>query len=324
MSSAPAGPVRPSTLAVAAALLTVYVVWGSTYLAIRVMVETMPPLLAAGVRFATAGAVFWLGLRLLGGSERLRVTRSQAAGAGLVGVLLCFGGNGLVTVAEQDVPSGLAALIIGSVPLWVVLMRSAHGDSVPRGTLGGVAVGFAGLAVLVLPGDRPDDAPLWGVMLLVAASLSWAAGSFYSRRLPQPPDAFASTALQMLIGGGAMVLVGLAAGETDQVRLGTFSADSLIAFAYLIVVGSLLAFTAYVWLLKNAPISTVATYAFVNPVIAIVLGWAILSEEVTAATLAGAIAIVASVAVVVRKESVPVDQAPAPAAVAGDGARRAA
>ena len=145
-----------------AALVTVYIVWGSTYLAIRVMVETMPPLLAAGVRFALAGAVFLLVLRLRGGGERVRVTRAQVVAAAVVGTLLCFGGNGLVSVAEEEVPSGLAALIIGAVPLWVVLMRLTHGDRVPRETLAGVALGFAGVAVLVLPGDRPGDAPLWG------------------------------------------------------------------------------------------------------------------------------------------------------------------
>jgi drug/metabolite transporter (DMT)-like permease len=288
-----------------AALATIYVVWGSTYLAIRVMVETMPPLLAAGVRFATAGAIFWVVLRVAAGPQRVRVTRRQLAGAGLMGLLLPFGGNGLVTVAEQDVPSGLAALIIGVVPLWVVLFRSVHGDRVPGVTLAGVAVGFAGLALVVLPGDRPGDAPLWGVLLTLVASLSWAAGSFYSRRLPLPKDAFASTAFQMLLGGIAMIAAGLVAGEAGDVRLSAFSADSLLAFAYLIFIGSLLAFTAYVWLLRNAPISTVATYAFVNPVIAIFLGWAILSEEVTATVVIGALAVVLSVASVVRRESGP-------------------
>src|SRR3990170_186152 len=135
-----------------AALATIYIVWGSTYLAIRIMVETMPPLLGAGVRFAVAGAVFLAILRLRGGSGRVRITRAQAVGAALAGNLLCFGGNGLVTVAEQEVPSGLTALIIGSVPLWVVLMRLGEGDRPGRGTLAGVIVGFVRLALLVLPG----------------------------------------------------------------------------------------------------------------------------------------------------------------------------
>ena len=285
-----------------AALATIYVVWGSTYLAIRVMVETMPPLLSAGTRFAVAGAVFLLVLGLRGGIGRVRVTRKQLAGAALIGTLLCFGGNGLVSVAERDVPSALAALIIGAVPLWVIVMRSAHGDRVPAVTVAGVLVGFAGLAVLLLPGDRPDDAPLSWSLVVVAASIAWAAGSFYSKRTPLPDDALVSTGWQMLLGGAGMVVVGAIAGELGDVDPAAFSTDSLLAFLYLIVFGSWLAFTAYVWLLKHAPISTVATYAYVNPVIAIFLGWAILEEEITATMLAGAAAIVLSVASVVRRE----------------------
>ncbi|HEX2232162.1 MAG TPA: EamA family transporter [Thermoleophilaceae bacterium] len=285
-----------------AALATIYVVWGSTYLAIRVMVETMPPLLSAGVRFAVAGAVFLAVLALRGGLKRVRVGRRELAGAALIGTLLCFGGNGLVTVAERDVPSALAALIIGAVPLWVIVMRSLHGDRVPAATVAGVLVGFLGLAVLLLPGDRPDDAPLGWTLVVVGASIFWAAGSFYSSRTPLPGDALVSTGWQMLLGGAGMVLVGSIAGEWGDVDPGAFDTDSVLAFLYLIVFGSWLAFTAYVWLLKHAPISTVATYAYVNPVIAIFLGWAILEEEITALMLAGATAIVLSVATVVRRE----------------------
>ncbi len=286
-----------------AALLTIYIVWGSTYLAIRIMVETMPPLLGAGVRFALAGAIFWAVLRLRGGAQRVRITRGQVLGAALAGTLLCFGGNGLVTVAEEEVPSGLAALIIGAVPLWVVIMRLLERDRPPRATLAGVAVGFAGLAVLVLPGDRPGDAPLWGVLLIVVASISWAAGSFYSKRMDLPEDGLVSTAFQMLLGGAGMIVVGLLVGEAGEVDPAAFSTRSLLAFLYLITAGSLLAFTAYTWLLKNAPISTVTTYAYVNPVIAVLLGAVVLSEEVTALVVAGAAAIVLSVATVVREES---------------------
>ena len=286
-----------------AALATIYLVWGSTYLAIRVMVETIPPLLGAGVRFAVAGAVFLAILRLRGNAERVRITRAQAAGAALAGTLLCFGGNGLVTVAEQEVPSGLAALIIGSVPLWVVIMRLAEGDRPGRGTLAGVVVGFIGLSVLVLPGDRPDGAPLWGVLLIVLAAILWASGSFYSKRMTLPADALVSTAYQMLLGGGAMIVVGLIAGEAADVDPSGFSTDSLLALAYLITFGSMLAYSAYTWLLGNAPISTVTTYAYVNPVIALALGATILSEEITATVLLGAAAIVAAVATVVREEA---------------------
>jgi drug/metabolite transporter (DMT)-like permease len=286
-----------------AALATIYIVWGSTYLAIRVMVETMPPLLAAGARYVVAGSVFWAILRVTSGAERVRATPRQLAGAALIGTLLCFGGNGLVTVAERDVPSGLAALIMGAMPLWVLLMRAAHGDRAPGGTLAGVAVGFAGLAVLVLPGDRPGDAPLGAVLVVVAASVFWASGAFYSPRTPLPRDAFASTAWQMLFGGVGMLAVGTLAGETGDVEAAAFSTDSIIAFVYLVSAGSLLAFTAFVWLLQNATVSTVMTYAYVNPVVAVFLGWAILSEEITLTVVVGTVAIVFSVATVVRRES---------------------
>ena len=294
------------------ALATIYVVWGSTYLAIRVMVETMPPLLAAGARFTIAGAVFWLVLRAgRGGAARVAATPREIAGAGVVGTLLCFGGNGLVTVAEQHVPSGLAALILGSIPLWVVVMRAAFRERVPTATLAGVLLGFVGLAVLVLPGDRPGDAPLWGVLTCIAAAVCWAAGTFSAIRIPLPRNALTATAWQMLLGGGGMLVVGLLVGEAGDVHPSAFSTDSILAFAYLVAIGSLLAFSAYTWLLRNAPVSLVATYAYVNPVIAILLGWAILDEEITLPVVAGALAIVASVATVVRRESAARERAPA-------------
>ena len=295
-----------------AALVTIYIVWGSTYLAIRVMVETMPPLLSAGVRFVVAGALFWLILRLRRGPAAMRVSGRQVAFAALAGTLLCFGGNGLVTVAEQEVPSGLTALLIGAVPLVVVLFRLGERDRPPLATLGGVGVGFVGLAILVLPGDRPGDAPLWGVLTVLAAAVLWATGSYYSKRMDLPRDALVSTSLQMLLGGGGMLVVALPAGEYGDLDPGRFSGDSWLALAYLTVVGGMLAYAAYTWLLQNAPISTVATYAYVNPVIAVVLGWAILDEEVTLAVVAGAALIVLSVATVVRRESGKRTRAPEP------------
>ena len=286
-------------------LWIVYVVWGSTYLAIRILVETMPPLLSGGVRFMLAGAILFLVLLVRGGREGVRVTRAQLASCLVVGSLLVTGGNGLVMVGEVDVPSGLAALIIASVPLWVVVYRRVLGrEAIAPGTLAGVAAGFCGLALLLLPSGGSEEVTSWvGLLLLFMAAPLWALGSFLSGRRPLPANPFLSTALQMLLGGATSIVAGLARREAGGVDFGSFSHDSLIAFAYLIFVGSLVAFTAYVWLLQHAPISTVATYAYVNPVIAIFLGWAILSEPVTATIVAGAAIVVASVATIVRKES---------------------
>ncbi len=289
---------------VAVALGVVYVVWGSTYLAIRIMVETMPPLLSAGARFGLAGLVFLVVLGARRGRAGVTATRRELAGAALVGTLLVFGGNGLVTVAEQEVPSALAALIIASVPLWIVVMRLLTRERLPRATIGGVIAGFLGVALLLMPGEQPEGAPLWGLGLLVVAAVSWAGGSFVSGRgIALPRGALLATGWQMLLGGAVMMVFGLALGEAGDVALADISTRSAAAWLYLVVAGSLLAFTAYVWLLANAPISTVATYAYVNPVIAIALGALVLSEEITATMAGGAAAIVLSVAWVVRRES---------------------
>jgi drug/metabolite transporter (DMT)-like permease len=285
-------------------LWIVYIVWGSTYLAIRVTVETMPPLLTGGVRFMIAGAVMYLVLLARGGVEKVRFSRNEVLPSLLIGGALVLGGNGLVMVAEQEVPSGLAALIIAAVPLWVVVMRGVVGESIPRGTLVGVVVGFAGVALLLLPGGAEGErGGVGGFLLVVLASVSWALGSFMSKRAELPDDPFLSTSLQMLLGGVLCIPAGLAIGEAAEVDVGSFSGDSVLAFAYLVVVGSLVAFTAYVWLLQHAPISKVATYAYVNPVIAIFLGAIILSEDITVTILLGALIIVGSVATIVRRES---------------------
>ncbi len=286
-----------------AALLVIYLVWGSTYLAIRVAVATMPPLLTAGVRFFVAGLIILAIVGLRRGLTGLRVTRTELVGAGIVGAGLVAGGNGLVMLAERDVPSALAALIIASVPLWVVVLRTATGQRVARGALAGVLIGFVGVAVLVLPAGLSGAGHALGLFLLVAAAASWASGSFLSQRLRLPADLLLSTALQMTTGGLLVAIVGLLVGEGTKFDVAAFAPESLVAVAYLLVFGSLLAFTAYSWLLQNAPISQVATYAYVNPVVAVILGWAILAEEITPVMLAGAVLIVASVAVVVRHEA---------------------
>jgi drug/metabolite transporter (DMT)-like permease len=305
-------------------LWIVYIVWGSTYLAIRVMVETMPPLLASGVRFLAAGAIAYVYLWIRRGRAGVRVTRSEFLASAAVGTALLLGGNGLVSIAERDVPSGLAALVIASTPLWVVVLRALFGDRIPGGTLLGVLVGFIGVGILVIPGRGSADAPLYGLILLVIAAALWASGSFFSKRLPLPRDPFLSTVMQMLAGGGILMVAGLARGEAGQFVIAEFSARSMTALLYLIFIGSLVAFTAYTWLLQHAPISKVATYAYVNPVIAIFLGAIILSEEITAFILVGAALIVASVAFIVSKESTAprrkrsVDAAPEAALAASD------
>lgn len=290
------------------ALGTIYVVWGSTYLAIRVMVEDIPPLLGAGVRFALAGAILYAWVAWRRPPSARKITGRQLVGATIVGLLLMFGGNGLVTVAEQEVPSGLAALLIASVPLWVIVLRATYGaERVPSTTLMSVAVGFIGVALLVLPGDRPEGAPLGWSLLVVLAAVLWASGSFAANRVERPRDVLTATAWQMIIGGASMIVVGLALGEAAEIELAEISLDSWAAFVFLVFVGSIAAFTAYNWLLRHVALSTVATYAFVNPVIAVFLGWSILSEEITGFVVAGTAVIVASVAFVVLS---PAERAP--------------
>lgn len=250
----------------------------------------------------------------------MRITWPELAGSAFVGTALILGGNGLVMVAEQYVASGVASLLIATVPLWVILFRSFAGDRVPRSTLGGVVLGFVGVALLVIPGDRPQSAPLWGMLLLILAAFFWATGTFWSRRVTLPPDPFTSTSVQMFTGGLISFVAAVVRGETTGIEFATFSSRSIVAFLYLLIVGSLFAFTAYVWLLQHAPVSKVATYAYVNPVIAVVLGWLVLSEELTWAVLGGAAVIVSSVAFTVRKEAEAgkseSDEVPAPAAPA--------
>ncbi len=281
------------------ALGTVYLVWGSTYLAIKIAIETLPSLTHAGVRFTIAGLVL-VGVLSVSRPAALRVSAPRLATAAAVGVLL-LGGNGIVVVAEEGVSSGLAALLIAAVPLWIVVLRTVTGDRPSPVTLAGVAVGFAGVAVLLRPGatDRSD---LPHAALVVLASLSWASGSFLATRRPMPADPFAATAYEMLFGGAVLLVAGLLRGETAGLNLAAVSGRSWLAFGYLVVVGSLVTFTAYVWLLGNAPVSQVATYAYVNPAVAVLLGALILHERVTPTVVVGGLVILVSVAVVVAVE----------------------
>lgn len=301
---APASRRGPSAALVWVALLIVYVVWGSTYIGIRVTVESIPPFLSAGVRFVAAGALMLAFLTVRRGWAAVRPTPRQLAAAVLVGALLLVGGNGLLVYAEQTVPAGLAALIIALVPLWIVLLRAAGGDRPPLATYAGVALGVVGVAVLALPGERPGDASTLGLVLCVLASLSWAVGSSISGRAGLPSDPFVGSAYEMLAGGAMLTAIGLASGEGGDLDLGAVSLRSAAGLAYLVVFGSLVAFSAYVWLLQNAPISRVSTYAYVNPAVAIALGALLLDEAITASIIAGGALIVGAVALVVSRERV--------------------
>ncbi len=283
-------------------LLVVYVVWGSTYLAIRVAVETLPPFLSAGVRFAFVGTIVLLVLGLRGGFERLRVTRRELASAGIVGALLLLFGNGFVMLAERDVASGLAALIIATEPLWIVVLRLVNRERPSRVALAGVALGFVGVAVLVVPEGGASTAVLLGVAILVVASVSWAIGSYYSKRLPLPRDLFVSSGYQQLVGGALLLVAGVATSEPARFDPAGVSIASLAALGYLATFGSLLAYTSYSWLLQHAPISRVSTYAYVNPVVAVALGALVLNEAITPTLLLGAAIVVASVIVTTRSD----------------------
>ena len=228
-----------------------------------------------------------------------RPSRAELLAAGFVGLLLP-GANAVISVAEQTVPSGLAALLIASVPLWVILLRRLSGERVSRRSLVAVLVGFAGVALLLKP---EGEATIIGLLACIGGALMWATGSFASPRISLPRDPLVSTAWQSLLGGLIIVAVGLVAGESGDVHFSEWSGRSIFGLVYLITFGSLLAFTCYAWLLQNAPISKVSTYAYVNPVVAIALGWLILDEGITPLTLLGAGIIVASVALVVRAES---------------------
>ncbi|MDH6118375.1 drug/metabolite transporter (DMT)-like permease [Kitasatospora sp. GAS204A] len=284
-----------------AALAVVYVVWGSTYLGIRIMVETMPALLGAAARFLFAGALLLGVLAWRLGPAALRVTRRQLGSTALVGVLLLVGGNGLLVLAEGRVPSGLAALLVAVVPLWVVVLRTATGDRPGGAALVGVLLGLGGLAVLSAPG-LSGDVSLGGLVLIMLGAISWAVGSFISGRLPMPANPLVASAYEMLIGGLGCLLVAVARGEELHLHLGAVSTRSWVALVYLIVVGSLVGFTAYAWLLQSAPLGLVATYAYVNPVVAVFLGWLVLAERLTLSELLGGAIVVLAVCVVVSTE----------------------
>jgi drug/metabolite transporter (DMT)-like permease len=282
------------------ALWTVYIVWGSTYLGIELAGETIPGVFGAGVRFTIVGIVMFSIVVWRRGRQALRIGRAELAAAALVGLLLP-GANSILFVTEQKVPIGLTSLIIASVPLWVLLLRLSVGERPDRVASLGLLVGFAGIIVLVRPGG--SSGPLGYLLLTVCAAVAWAVGSFLSPRIPVPRDTLVATGYETLTGGLVLLAIGLASSSPSDLDPSTWSARSIFGLVYLIFVGSVVGYTAYAWLLANAPLGQVSTYAYVNPVVAIALGVIVLDEKLTLRVVLGALLILAAVAIVVRRES---------------------
>lgn len=278
----PSGSRSARPLALVAGFATIYLVWGSTYLAIKLAVATLPPLLMAGSRFVLPGLALYAFLRLRGAA---RPSPRQWGLAALTGALLLLGGNGLVTWAQQTVPSGRAALIVATTPLWMVLLAWAffRGERPRLRVWLGLAVGFAGAALLI-KGNARGGSP-GGSLALVLAPLCWSVGSLQTRRSPPAHDTLLTSAMQMLTGGGMMLLLGTCLGEWPAASSGKVTAASVWAFVYLAVVGGLVGFTTYAWLLRNASPSAVSTYAYVNPLVAVLLGWLFGGESLDATAL---------------------------------------
>ena len=288
----------------AVALVTVYLVWGSTYLAIAVANRSLPPLLMLSARFLIAGALLYGWSLWRGDVAAERPGRRQWLSAAAVGALLLLVDTGGVAWAEQRVASGVAALLVASVPLFIaVLDRAIFGIKLGFGAAAGIATGLLGVGLLVGPSGKID--PL-GAGVILVASLAWAAGSVYARVAPLPRRPVLSAAMQMLCAGVLLAVAGLAMGEGSRVHPGAVSSASLAALAFLIVFGSLVAFTAYAWLLKNASTTLLSTYAYVNPVVAVFLGWALVGEHVGPKEIAAGVVIVSSIGLLVFGRDTPV------------------
>ncbi|MEM7786903.1 MAG: EamA family transporter [Bacteroidota bacterium] len=291
----------PPVPAVLAAFAVVYLVWGSTYLAIRFAVETLPPFTMAGTRFVVAGALLYAIVRLRGAAPPEAVHWRTAA---IAGTLLLVGGIGATTWAIQRIPSGVAALLVATLPMWMVLIDAARERAWPTASVAvGLGFGLAGVAVLIGPselGSEPVD--LVGAVAVVGATLSWSAGSVYQRGAEMAPDTLLNVAMQMLVGGVLLTALGLGLGERPV--LDEASVRSVLSLAYLIVFGSLIAYSAYVWLLGVSTPAKVSTYAYVNPVVAVLLGWWLADEALDARVVVAAVAVVTAVVLMTRRPRV--------------------
>jgi drug/metabolite transporter (DMT)-like permease len=279
------------------ALVTVYVVWGSTFIALAFVIRDLPPFLAMSVRHLVAGSVLLAFALPRGDRARDRIGRRQVLAAFVFGGLLFVAGHGSLAWAQQTVPAGVAALLVGTIPIWMALFdRIAFGRRLPVVAYLGIAVGFAGLAFLFDPfGEGSVDR--LGALVIVGGAMCWAIGSLYSRGAPLPTRPLVSAGLASLCGGILLAGYSAVSGEIGEA---TWTTEALAGLAYLIVVGSFVGFTTYVWLLRVAPISLVSTYAYVNPIVAVALGWLILDEAITAQMLIAGVAVLVSVAVILR------------------------
>ena len=300
--AAAASEYRASLPAIWSALIAVYLIWGSTYLAIRYAVETMPPFLMAAVRFIVSGG-FLYALRRFSGDPAPKAVEWRSAA--IIGIFLLVGGNGGVVWAEQFVTSSLAALLVATVPLWMVLMDAFRPAGHRPGLLAvaGILIGFGGVVLLIRSvAGSADTTNLRGAAALILASLAWSIGSLYGRNARLPASQLLGTAMEMLAGGVALLLVATVLGEWSDLDIATVSRRSVLALVYLTVIGSS-AFVAYVWLLRVAPTPLVATYAYVNPLVAVLLGYFLAQEPMTVRTLLAAALIIGSVALVSMPQS---------------------
>lgn len=306
---------RPTPRArIVMAFAAVYLIWGSTYLTIRLAIDTLPPFLMAGSRFLIAGLIlFAITWRRRGARERL--TWRQWRSAFIIGACLLLAGNGIVTWGEQYVHTGLASLIVATVPLWMALLAPLFGGAWVRRTAAiGVAIGLAGVVLLLRPGGAAPTE--WQTFVVPLSPLLWACGSLYAQRAHVAKQAFTAIAMEMVAGGLLLGIVGLLFGEASHTHLNHVSGASLFAFIYLIVFGSLIAYSAYIWLLHHVSITAVSTYAYVNPLVAVVLGALVLGEAVTWLTAIAGLMIVAAVALILSSRARPpgaaVAEAPEP------------
>lgn len=300
-------PAERNVLLLVAAFAAIYLIWGSTYIAIKYAIETLPPFLMAGTRFLVAGATLYAIARLSGDYEK--PTWREWRTSLVVGILLLLGGNGGVVWAQHYIPSGLAALLVAVEPLWIVLLNWLYlkAERPNLKVISGLILGFIGLWLLIGNGVTTSDSSGWmqifGALVVIGAAFSWACGSLYGLKAPGPKSPVLASGMQMLAGGAVLFLFSGLTGEWTHFNPQTVSANSLLALSYLIVFGSIVAFTAYSWLLKNASPAIVSTYAYVNPVVAVLLGWALASEALSLQMLVGAAVIIGSVALITSNQT---------------------